>query len=95
MTQADEDGFTGCGGERLRRAADPVDREAHQALRLPATRRRVRALARGEVFDGVPPPGEGLAIPHELTDFQEDFLGAKADLLAARRQLDAAGKAAF
>jgi phospholipase C len=47
------------------------------------------------VLDGVPPPGEGLAIPHELTDFQKDFLGAKADLLAARRQLDAAGKAVF
>jgi phospholipase C len=47
------------------------------------------------VLDGIPPPGEGLAIPHELTDFQRDFLGAKADLLAARRQLDAAGKAVF
>jgi phospholipase C len=47
------------------------------------------------VLDGVPAPGEGLAIPHELTDFQKDFLGAKADLLAARRQLDAAGKAVF
>jgi phospholipase C len=47
------------------------------------------------VLDGVPQPGEGLAIPHELTDFQKDFLGAKADLLAARRQLDAAGKAVF
>ena len=47
------------------------------------------------VLDGVPQPGEGLAIPHELTDFQKDFLGAKSDLLAARRQLDAAGKAVF
>jgi phospholipase C len=47
------------------------------------------------VLDGVPQPGEGLAIPHELTDFQKDFLGAKADVLAARRQLDAAGKAVF
>jgi phospholipase C len=47
------------------------------------------------VLDGVPQPGEGLAIPHELTDFQKDFLGAKADLLIARRQLDAAGKAVF
>jgi hypothetical protein len=47
------------------------------------------------VLDGVPPPGEGLAVPHELTDFQKDSLGAKADLLAARRQLDAAGKAVF
>jgi hypothetical protein len=47
------------------------------------------------VLDGVSPPGEGLAVPHELTDFQKDFLGAKADLLAARRQLDAAGKAVF
>jgi len=47
------------------------------------------------ILDGVPEPGEGLAIPHELTDFQKDFLGAKADLLAARRQLDAAGKAVF
>src|SRR5262249_42168087 len=47
------------------------------------------------VLDGVPQPGEGLAIPHELTDFQKDFLGAKADILAARRQLDAAGKAVF
>jgi len=47
------------------------------------------------VLDGVPAPGEGLAVPHELTDFQKDFLGAKADLLAARRQLDAAGKAVF
>jgi hypothetical protein len=47
------------------------------------------------VLDGVPQPGEGLAIPHELTDFQKDFLGAKADVLAARRQLDAAGKTVF
>ena len=47
------------------------------------------------VLDGVPAPGEGLAIPHELTDFQKDFLGAKGDLLAARRQLAAAGKAVF
>ncbi len=37
----------------------------------------------------------GLAVPHELTDFQADFLGAKQELLAARRQLAAAGKAVF
>ena len=36
------------------------------------------------VLDGVPAPGEGMAVPHELTDFQKDFLGAKGDLLAAR-----------
>jgi phospholipase C len=47
------------------------------------------------VLDGVPAPGEGLAIPHELTDFQKDFLDAKGDLLAARRQLAAAGKSVF
>ena len=47
------------------------------------------------VLDGVPAPGEGLAVPHELTDFQADFLGAKKDLLAARRQLEAAGKQVF
>jgi len=47
------------------------------------------------VLDGTPQPGEGLAVPHELTDFQADFLGAKQDLLAARRQLQAAGKAVF
>ena len=47
------------------------------------------------VLDGVPAPGEGLAIPHELTDFQKDFLGAKGDLLAARRHLAAAGKSVF
>ena len=40
------------------------------------------------VLDGVPAPGEGMAVPHELTDFQKDFLGAKGDLLAARLQLD-------
>jgi phospholipase C len=37
----------------------------------------------------------GLVVPHELTDFQADFLGAKQELLAARRQLAAAGKAVF
>jgi phospholipase C len=37
----------------------------------------------------------GLALPHELTDFQTDFLGAKQELLAARRQLAQAGKAVF
>jgi phospholipase C len=37
----------------------------------------------------------GLAVPHELTDFQQDFLGAKQELLAARRQLAAAGKDVF
>jgi phospholipase C len=37
----------------------------------------------------------GLVAPHELTDFQADFLGAKQELLAARRQLAAAGKAVF
>src|SRR4029453_7785905 len=37
----------GCG-EPPRRAADPVDGEADQALRLPAARRRVRSLARGD-----------------------------------------------
>ena len=47
------------------------------------------------VLDGVPTPGEGMAVPHELTDFQKDFLGAKGDLLAARRQLAAAGKSVF
>ena len=47
------------------------------------------------VLDGVPQPGEGMAVPHELTDFQKDFLGAKGDLLAARRQLAAAGKSVF
>jgi phospholipase C len=47
------------------------------------------------VLDGVPAPGEGMAIPHELTDFQKDFLDAKGDLLAARRQLAAAGKSVF
>jgi hypothetical protein len=47
------------------------------------------------VLDGVPQPGEGLAVPHELTDFQKDFLDAKGDLLAARRQLDQAGKVVF
>jgi hypothetical protein len=36
-----------------------------------------------------------MAIPHELTDFQKDFLDAKGDLLAARRQLAAAGKSVF
>jgi hypothetical protein len=34
-------------------------------------------------------------VPHELTDFQADFLGAKKELLSARRQLEAAGKAVF
>ena len=29
------------------------------------------------VHDGVREPGEGLAVPHELTDFQADFLGAR------------------
>ena len=47
------------------------------------------------VQDGVQEQGEGLAVPHELTDFQADFLGAKKDILAARRQLAAAGKAVF
>ena len=37
----------------------------------------------------------GLVVPHELTDFQTEFLGAKQELLAARRQLAAAGKAVF
>src|ERR687888_542334 len=39
-------------------------------------------------------PG-GLAVPHELSDWQQDFLGAKQELLAARRQLAAAGKDVF
>jgi hypothetical protein len=47
------------------------------------------------VHDGLREQGEGLAVPHELTDFQADFLGAKQDLLAARQQLAAAGKAVF
>jgi hypothetical protein len=37
----------------------------------------------------------GLAAPHELSDWQQDFLGAKQELLAARRQLAAAGKDVF
>jgi len=48
------------------------------------------------VHDGLAEQGPGaLAVPHELTDFQADFLGAKQELLAARRQLAAAGKAVF
>jgi phospholipase C len=48
------------------------------------------------VGDGLAEQGPGgLAVPHELTDFQADFLGAKQELLAARRQLAAAGKAVF
>jgi phospholipase C len=48
------------------------------------------------VHDGVREQTAGtLAVPHELTDFQADFLGAKQELLAARRQLAAAGKAVF
>ena len=47
------------------------------------------------VADGLREQGTGLAAPHELTDFQQDFLGAKQELLAARRQLDEAGKAVF
>jgi hypothetical protein len=78
-------------GELLRRStARRIKRSDYQSL--------VDASARWHeemVLDGVPAPGEGLAIPYELTDFQKDFLGAKADLLAARRQLDAAGKAVF
>jgi hypothetical protein len=37
----------------------------------------------------------GLVVAHELTDFQADFIGAKQELLAARRQLAAAGKDVF
>jgi phospholipase C len=48
------------------------------------------------VHDGVrEQAGPGLVVPHELTDFQADFLGAKQELLAARRQFAAAGKAVF
>jgi phospholipase C len=47
------------------------------------------------VKDGVQEQMTGLAVPHELTDFQQDFLGAKQELLAARRQLAEAGKAVF
>jgi phospholipase C len=48
------------------------------------------------VHDGVREQTAGtLAVPHELSDFQADFLGAKQELLAARRQLAAAGKAVF
>jgi hypothetical protein len=45
------------------------------------------------VHDGLAEQVAGaLAVPHELTDFQADFLGAKQELLAAHRQLAAAGK---
>jgi phospholipase C len=37
----------------------------------------------------------GLVTAPELTDFQAEFIGAKQELLAARRQLAAAGKAGF
>ena len=48
------------------------------------------------VHDGVrEQAGPGLVVEHELTDFQADFLGAKQELLAARRQVAAAGKAVF
>jgi hypothetical protein len=47
------------------------------------------------VKDGLQEHVGGLAVPHELTDFQQDFLGAKQELLAARRQLAEAGKAVF
>jgi phospholipase C len=48
------------------------------------------------VHDGVlEQAGPGLVVEHELTDFQADFIGAKQELLAARRQLAAAGKAVF
>ena len=47
------------------------------------------------VKDGVQEQMSGLAVPHELTDFQQEFLGAKQELLAARRQLAEAGKAVF
>ena len=36
-----------------------------------------------------------MAVPHELSDFQKDFLGAKQELLAARRQLAPAGRDVF
>jgi phospholipase C len=39
--------------------------------------------------------GSGLVTAHELSDWQEDFLGAKQELLAARRQLARAGKDVF
>jgi phospholipase C len=47
------------------------------------------------VSNGVREQMGGLAVPHELSDWQEDFLGAKQELLAARRQLARAGKDVF
>jgi phospholipase C len=46
----------------------------------------------GMVHSGLRTQAEFGPIAHELSDFQADFLGAKQDLLAARRQLAAAGK---
>ena len=62
-----------------RRAADPLDRR--RRIKRADYQHLVDDSARWHeemVLDGVPQPGEGLAIPHELTDFQKDFLGAKA-----------------
>ena len=79
------------GGVLTRQSPRQVERSVYQPL-LDAAADWHEQM----VHDGVADIGPGtLAVPHELSDFQSDFLAAKREVLAARRQLAAAGKAVF
>jgi len=82
-------------GELLTEATPrpPIPQAQYQTL-LDQAARWQEAIVHSGVTEQIQAAG-GLVVAHELTDFQADFIGAKQELLAARRQLAEAGAAVF